>query len=130
MKYLVNLYNVTLLFIVFLQSLLQSRAKSFLSAVYNEGFLYDSLLASQPSMPLSHAPCICFGGMEGWLAGCLSYRGGSLSTGFLKKFLPLRLLPCHLPIYSQIFFLDSCLSSFLCILSLPCLSCLYLYPSV
>ena len=120
------MYNANCYAVPFLQSLLQSRAKSFLSAVYNEWFLYVSLLASQPSMPLSPAPCACFGGMEGWLAGWSSYRGGSLSTGFLKKFLPFS-LPCHLLIYNPISFVDSCLSSFLCILSLHCLS--YLYPS-
>ena len=49
-KYMVNLYNANLLFVAYLHGLLQRRAKSFLSAVYNEWFLYDSLLASQPSM--------------------------------------------------------------------------------
>ncbi len=102
-KYMVNLYNANLLFVAYLHGLLQRRAKSFLSAVYNEWFLYDSLLASQPFMPLSSASCASFGGMEGWIAGCPSYREGSLSTGFLKKFLPFN-LPCHLLIYILISF--------------------------
>ena len=50
------MYNAIWLLVSVLQSLLQSRAKSFLSAVYNEGFLYDSLLASQPFMPHSLSP--------------------------------------------------------------------------
>jgi hypothetical protein len=47
---MVNLYNANLLFVAYLHGLLQRRAKSFLSAVYNEWFLYDSLLAG-PNWP-------------------------------------------------------------------------------
>jgi len=68
-------------------SLFFIQAKNFLSAVYNEGVPYDSLLAGQPSMPLSPSSCLCSGGMGGWPAGRFPYGRGSLSTGFLKSFL-------------------------------------------
>ena len=67
---------------------LQSRAESFLSAVYNERNRYDSLRLGGGAIPLLLLHRY-FCGMVPPPAPLESYWRGSLSTGFLKKFLPI-----------------------------------------
>jgi hypothetical protein len=106
-------YNVLFCVTISRSDYCQYRTKSYLSAVYNEWDPYDNLSGGQPDL-LDSICAVHIGASEAGWPGWQSFMWERLVVNWiLEKVFVIILLPCHLMIYIQIFFLDSCLSSFL-----------------